>query len=585
MRTSLDYTIVADTILAWQTTYVDLLIHAPPKSSGSLIRLLKSIEEADYFGYRRPHITIELPADIDASTYNFLENMVWPPLDWSGATHASQITLRHRIPKRSFTAAEASSYLVESFYPARPLDSHVLVLSPQVELSPLYYHYLVYSLLEHRYSKASDIEYLMGISLELPTNYLNGSAPFTPPTPKSRSNAPTPFLWEAPNCNAALYFGERWMEFHSFLGNRVSTMKSSTPEYKKQITDGFPAWMEYLLELMRIRGYAMFYPNYESTSSSAFATVHSELYQPPEEYTKKRINGQKEETPPAVDPTDSFGADASTHARTKPHRPEPPLLTSSLLSLLPRDSPPLSTLPHISYDAQILTASDRSSFAADYAATFRREIGNCVVANGKSADQPAFVERSADDLFCNLNDPPEKPPGQVNINPPSTASQAFTDPDANVFDLDAIPADSGAQIQDEFAAHLNRQSGQKEAATKKASSGVLASLGDDGTIVPSEEYDPKVEEDKEDIIPTDKRSKAKSEFQNHLVRQSEQEEESAGSKAKSLIAKPKSETQTAEKPAAVKKKDTAVSDGKAKKSADAKTDSGVDVDHSRNPGW
>ena len=575
--------LVADTILAWQTTYVDILIHAPPKSSGSLIRLLKSIEGADYFGYRRPHITVELPADIDASTYSFLENMVWPPLDWSGAPHASQITLRHRIPKRTFTAAEASSYLVESFYPARPLDSHVLILSPQVELSPLYYHYLVYSLLEHRYSKATDVDHLMGISLELPTNYLNGSAHFTPPTPKSRDNAPTPFLWEAPNCNAALYFGERWMEFHSFLGNRVSTMKSSTPEYSKQITEGYPAWMEYLLELMRTRGYAMFYPNYESTPSSAFATVHSELYQPPEEYTKKTMNDQKDESPPALDPTDSLEVDASTHARTKPRRPEPPLLTSSLLSLLPRDLPSLSTLPHISYDARPLTASDRSASAADYAATFRREIGNCVVGNRKSGDQPAFVERSADDLFCNLNDPPEDPPGQMAINPTSIASQASTDPDADVFDPDAIPADSSTQIRDEFAAHLNRQSGQKGTATKETSNGVLASFGDDGTIVPPEEYDPKVEEDKEDIIPTDKRSKAKSEFQNHLARQSEQEDEPIDLKAQRPIARPKSEKQTTANPA-TSNKDTAIGDGKTKKAKDTETITSTNAEQ-RDPGW
>ena len=360
-------------------------------------------------------------------------------------------------------------------------------------------------------------------------------------------------------------------------------MKSSTPEYKKQITESYPAWMEYLLELMRTRGYAMFYPNYESTPSSAFATVHSELYQPPEEYTKKTVNGQKEESPPALDPTDSFNADASTHARTKPRPPEPPLLTSSLLSLLPRDLPSLSTLPHISYDARPLTASDRSASAADYAATFRREVGNCEIVNGKSANQPAFVERSADDLFCNLNDPPEELPGQMNVNPPSTASQALTHPEPYVSDPDAIPADSSAQIRDEFAAHLNRQSGQKEAATKETSSGVLASFGDDGTIVTSEEYDPKVEEDKEDIIPTDKRSKAKSEFENHLARQSEQEEESTDPKAQNLIAKPKSEKQTAEKPA-VKKQDTALGDGKAKQSTDTETITGANAEQ-RDPGW
>lgn len=517
--------------------------------------------------------------------------MIWPPLDWSGGSHASQITLRHRIPKRSFTAAEASSYFVESFYPARPLDSHVLVLSPQVELSPLYYHYLIYNLLEHRYSKSNSIDNLMGISLELPTNFLNGSADFIPPTLKPRSKYPTPFLWEAPNSNAALYFGERWMEFHSFLANRVSTMRQSTAANKQQITESFPAWMEYLLELMRARGYAMFYPNYESIMSNAFATVHSELYQAPEEYTKKPTKIENNESPPPLDPTDSFETDLSTHAKRKPHPPEPPLLTSSLLSLLPQAGylPSLSTLPYISYDGQPASASDRTTSAADFAAAFRLDIGNCVPRNGKDANQPPFVERSADDLFCNLNDAPEALLEQTNDNSPTTASAEVANPDAYMYDPDAIPADSSAQIRDEFEAHLRRQSGQKEAAIKN--SGTLASFGDDGTYTASEAYDPKVEEDKEDIIPTDERGKVKTEFEKHLARQGKQtrDKDDLGDQASSIKkgtimeSDEKTNKQAAEKLASKEKK-PAEAKGAKKSNSDTGVIPSTDAEE-RNPGW
>lgn len=520
--------------------------------------------------------------------------MIWPPLDLSGASHASQITLRHRIPKRSFTAAEASSYLIESFYPARPLDSHVLVLSPQVELSPLYYHYLIYSLLELRYSRSSDIDYLMGISLDLPTNFLNGSADFTPPSLEPRQNIPMPFLWEAPNCNAALYFGERWMELHSFFANRVSTMKSSTPKYKKQVTESYPAWMEYLLELMRARGYSIFYPNHQSASSNAFATVHSELYQSPEEYTKKSTKSENDEIPPPIDPTNSFETDLSSHPKTKPHASEPPLLASSLLSLLPKpeDVPSLSALPHISYDGSPSTATDRSTRAADYAATFRREIGKCVFENGKIVSQPVFVERSADDLFCNLDDLGEDLPEPSNFIPSSTGYQATVNPDADVYNPDAIPADNSAQIQDEFAAHLKRQSGKTDPETKDTSSSVLDPFGDDSTNNPSEDYDLKVEEDKEDIIPGDEWSEAKAEFGKHLARQSEQGNAKANLEAQ--VPSPKKgrikgsdekeeEASTAEKTVENPKGSVdARPDGK--RGSDVRTIPGADTEQ-RNPGW
>ena len=63
-------------LAAWDTVYIDILIHVPPKTSGSLIRLLKTIQSADYFGIRYPHLTIELPPKIEPTTQRFLDNFV-----------------------------------------------------------------------------------------------------------------------------------------------------------------------------------------------------------------------------------------------------------------------------------------------------------------------------------------------------------------------------------------------------------------------------------------------------------------------------------------------------------------------------
>ncbi|KAL9034171.1 MAG: hypothetical protein Q9214_007166, partial [Letrouitia sp. 1 TL-2023] len=294
----------SSSLAAWQKVYVDILVHAPPQSSGSFLRLLKSIEAADYFGFRRPHLTIELPTEIDEPTRRYIQELVWPPLDGSGTPHTSQVSLRHRIPHRSATPGEASTRLVESFYPAKPADSHVLLLSPQTELSPLYFHYLVYHLLEYKYSSSddqvTDARRLMGISLDLPSVHLNGTEPFVPPAlfrmskeSKTKVEKPTPFMWQAPNSNAALYFGDKWIEFHSFLTSRVAI---KVPEYlrrPKQLSVDHPSWMEYLLELMRSRGYSLLYPDFSSEDDS-IATVHNELFQLPEEYATPEEDEEEE---------------------------------------------------------------------------------------------------------------------------------------------------------------------------------------------------------------------------------------------------------------------------------------------------
>lgn len=392
------------------------MIHAPPKSSGCLIRLLKSIESADYFGARRPHLTIELPAEVDQPTVDYLENLVWPPLDWSGAPHASQVTVRHRIPRNGPTPGEASSHLIESFYPTRPKDSHVLLISPQAELSSIYYHYAMYHLLEYKYStfgeRTHEAKNLMGFTLELPSTYLNETTPLEPPVlapaDAKRSSRevqePTPFLWQAPNSNAALYFGEKWIELHSFLSARIYIQDPHLPAHqrppprKKVVSESYPSWMEYFQELMRVRGYFLLYPHFPD-SDDAIVTIHEELRQPPEEFSKKRSRPSIAD-PPKLDPNEPFVTNPSAFEPILPPSPEVALLVKNLIALLPYsgDLPQITKLPILSHEGNILSRPDAIAVAHKFTDEFRDEIGRCD-GNSRVVVEPM----SAKDLFCNLD--------------------------------------------------------------------------------------------------------------------------------------------------------------------------------------
>lgn len=456
-------------------------------SSGSLIRLVRSIEHADYFGSRPPHLTIELPPEIDPPTQRFLDHLVWPPIDPSGAPHTSQVTLRRRIPRQSLSVEEAASHFIESFYPARPAESHVLVLSPQVELSPIYYHYLKYSFLEYRYSsynRGDPSSGLMGLSLELPTEYLNGSAPFDPPSAdvpldspdRYKSTETTPFLWQAPNSNAALYFGDKWMELHSFLSNRIAGRSSSSPPYlgTKQISHRHPSWMEYVLELMRARAYTLLYPNIPA--SDTLVTVHNELYQPPEEFLARdpleaapSADGAKGSSDPqepfTVDPADITQRSTS---------PEQPLLSTSLLSILPSDGdlPDLATLPVLSYSGQLLTPADVDKLSNTFATKFRREIGGCT--NEAKKQIPLPKKWSTDDLFClkddqkvvsDMEEEKEEPRNGNGVKTTNKEHGTKKNVDMGVRTEFGAPVvanvDTTEEAAVEFAAHLARQGAQR----------------------------------------------------------------------------------------------------------------------------
>ncbi|KZF23130.1 hypothetical protein L228DRAFT_281881 [Xylona heveae TC161] len=399
---------------AWNKANVDILVNAPIGSSGTLIRLLQTLAKADYFLSQPPRLTIELPANVDLPTQRYLESFKWPPWTSQGKFQSNQLTLRHRVPRQLSTTEDASSRFVESFYPANPVKSHVLVLSPQAELSPLYFHYLKYTLLEYKYSNygAHDSEQILGVSLELPSQHLNETAAFEPPrarldtTWSNGEQGATSFLWEAPNSNAALYFGDKWVEFHNFLSNRMQVYHSQmearqpSPPRKKLVSEKYPAWMEYMLELIRARGYSMLYPAFKQ--EDALVVVHNELYQIPEEFQHvpgemtEGVNSADPENPPPLDPNEPFLTDPSTHKAFTPLN-EPPLGSRSIVSMLPYDGdlPEVAIMPHLTFDGREVSAEESINEALAFKAIFQSEVGGC------PEPKPQKVRpMGAIDLFC-----------------------------------------------------------------------------------------------------------------------------------------------------------------------------------------
>ncbi len=366
---------------------MDIVVHAQASASGSLIRLLNSLKKADFFSSAPPRLTIELPHNVDESSKRYIEQFKWP-LD-GGQSTGSLLTLHHRIPQRGLTVEENSIRFLESFWPADPFTSHVLVLSPQADLSPLFFPYLKYTLLEYRYSSTTTelSRNMLGISLDLPSTYLNDSTIFVPPvktTTKENdiSTTTTPFLWQAPNSNAALYFGDKWVELHDFVAHVLSS-PSRMPE--KFVSRTYPSWLEHVLKFVRARGYWTLYPNFDTHDS--LVTVHNDLYIPPEEYSEdikeeKAVSGE-------------LTADPAQHLSLK--HSETPLIKTPLLSILPSggDLPKILDMPLLSWDGE-RNMDEYWKNAEIYSRRFKQEIGGC----GEDAYEKPRSDMAAGDLFC-----------------------------------------------------------------------------------------------------------------------------------------------------------------------------------------
>ncbi|KAF2753044.1 hypothetical protein EJ05DRAFT_420865, partial [Pseudovirgaria hyperparasitica] len=404
-------------LAAFHQPSVDIIVHVTPASSGSLLRLLKSLNTADYAGMKPPRLIVDLPVEVDPATVAFLEKWKWPPRPFGSpssesALENSQLIVRHRIMDEKISPERAAIQFLESSFPVEQGSSHVLTLTPQLQLSPLFYHYTRYVLLNYLHSLGSDApEHLFGFSLDFPKTYLNGSAEFIPPTIddmhaeyKKEAHTPNiPFLWQAPSESASLFLGSKFREFHSFLGYRIAAQQQRKKGLDGTVSQQYPAWFGYAVEFMRARGYFMLYPGI--AADEALAIKHDELSNTPEEYAEDKKEEAKKTDPARVsDPQDGDILEDDVRTTIKPPQssPESTLvpLSHPLHSILPlnADYPVLSALPILSFAGAKLTASEFLDGISPYARSFRQDVGGC------EPDPPnkrrVLVAGSAKDLFC-----------------------------------------------------------------------------------------------------------------------------------------------------------------------------------------
>ncbi|KAL5601193.1 hypothetical protein BROUX41_005998 [Berkeleyomyces rouxiae] len=375
----------------WNKATVDIVVRAPAHGSAGLLRLLNSLSEADFAGVSVPHLTIELPHNVDVTTRRFLESFNWPPSHGSGASRTRMLSIRHRTTKRHPSEEENALRFFESFWPTHQNFSHVLLLEPTVQLSRNFFHYLHYSMLHYRYSHDAEVQAwdqrLLGISLDHPTTHVDGIDPFQQPRKyievSDSERAEESFLWQAPTSNAMLVFGNKWAEAHDLASGLLNarpwrniSTASDVAIQPKILGKSYPSWMEYLLVLSRVRGYLTVYPSL--TTASTVAAVDSSSYTAPEEYTAAEANQSKQR----ARKQNALFSTGSTIA--------------TLDTLWRNRLPMLGDMQILGWQGEVARLGDVNSAAKDYVPEFRSLYGQC------TAEDPIRVRRegSVGDLFC-----------------------------------------------------------------------------------------------------------------------------------------------------------------------------------------
>ncbi|KAH0301097.1 hypothetical protein KCU71_g11639, partial [Aureobasidium melanogenum] len=416
-------------LTSWHRPSVNILIHAQPQSSGSLLRLLHSIKTADYSGLPYPDITIDLPPDVEPFARDYLRDFEWPPHQDPTGPRQRKVKVHHRISTAKTTTETNALRFLESFYPVDPDNSHVLLLSTQTELSPLYYQYLMYHVLQHRYSAygSDDGDNLFGVVLATPDAYLNGTGPFhtltmsdTEKKVNSLGDLTVPFLWQAPNADAALIFGDVWAEVHDYLKNRLravhdtSSVHQAPAKRAKLVSDTQPGWLEYMLELMRARGWRNHYP--AQLGAGAWATVHRDLFQKPEEYMNKpvKLEDEPKETEQINKPDDEEPFLNAEPAADQIRRQEAYLAqkehdtlqhSQPLHALLPYETEltEIGHLPALEFTGQKVERDDFGRLATEYRPLLKTQVGGCNAAEA-SNDRKYDLGKTGD-LFCFIGQP------------------------------------------------------------------------------------------------------------------------------------------------------------------------------------
>ncbi|ETN44831.1 uncharacterized protein HMPREF1541_09706 [Cyphellophora europaea CBS 101466] len=373
----------ANALSWWDKIQVDIVIRVQPESAGSLLRLLRSLRSADYGGLPLPRIVIDLPARTDMHVLEHLRRFVWPP---RSPTAESKLTLRHRVDDKSLSPAAAALQAIESFYPVDPTSSHVLVLSPEVELSKNYYQLLLYLLLEYKYGEPAAImgDGLMGISLLGFADSMTEHRPFV--------------LSQSLQTNAALFFGDQWAEMHQYLSMRLTVdpqlSKEAETETEAAGSASLPTWAKLASEMMRAQGYTMLYPHLRSVDSP-LAALHTELPSTSEE---------ENDEVPAVMTTLELGAEkdflTAQSSKTDRAAEARTLSRASLLSFLGRGNgqddslaPAREQLPLYSHQGKLIDMKTLAEQASLFAKQLSTTVGQC-------PNDQAGQSGNLESLFC-----------------------------------------------------------------------------------------------------------------------------------------------------------------------------------------
>lgn len=230
---------------------------------------------------------------------------------------------------------------------------------------------------------------MMGMSLSVPTTSLDGTQPFIPPKPLRADKAGpegTAFLWQAPTSDAVVFMGERWVELHSYV-SRVLEKQHTLPApsallAQKEVGKKYPAWMEFALQLSRVRGYFTLYPSKQT--AGAIIGVHTDLPDKPEEYQEQVTSKEREQEELVDQASEVFDAASQVNMlETLPHNGD---------HQLPNE------VPLLSWDGRQKSLDSFRKDAAQYAIDFRREVGQC---SEEELKKQPLAHMNAGDLFCN----------------------------------------------------------------------------------------------------------------------------------------------------------------------------------------
>jgi hypothetical protein len=257
----------------------------------------------------------------------------------------------------------------------------------------IYFADVKYAVLRYRHDSAAKVagweDRLLGIGFSKPQTSLDGTAPFKAPTASGAASGSTdiPFIWQAPNSDAILIFGDKWEELHNYVSLLLERQAVSgvipTILEKKEASKRNPAWLEYLVQLSRLRGYFTLYPGAETLD--AVLGLHKDLYHVPEEYQDEDGSTGKE-----VDVERSY--QVAQYADSFD-----PSSGIDVLTLLPKSGelPLLNEMPMLNLYGESTKDEELQGLAEAFAKDFRKEVGHC-----GEAELVAPPRRDAQDLFC-----------------------------------------------------------------------------------------------------------------------------------------------------------------------------------------